>query len=190
MPNEEDAMDRDVRDAPIPTAFDMQQAYRWVWTLDANLSEEQLRWQPNLTTPAIRFHLFHVACRANRLHQLMTGAERQLWHAEGVAARWGLDPTMLGFGESGAKVEDEAAMALPLPERDELLAYCERVLAAADEVLAAFGDEAMHRTATGTDGATFPLGEEIAGQLSHTARHLGMIECLRGVQGLRGTATI
>jgi hypothetical protein len=40
------------------------------------------------------------------------------------------------------------------------------------------------------DGTTFPLGEEIAGQLSHIARHLGMIECLRGVQGLRGTATV
>jgi hypothetical protein len=183
-------MGHDFRDAPNPTAFEMQQAYRWVWALVADLSEEQLRWQPNPTTPAVRFHLFHIARWADRLHQLMTGAERQLWHAEGVAARWGLEPTALGYGESGAKVEDEAVMTLPLPERDELLAYCERVLAAADEALAAFGDEEMHRMATGIDGTTFPLGEEIAGQLSHTARHLGMIECLRGVQGLRGTATV
>ncbi len=168
----------------------MQQAYRWVWALVADLSEEQLRWQPNPTTPAVRFHLFHVARWADRLHQLMTGAERQLWHAEGIAARWGLESTALGFGESGAKVEDEAAMVLPLAERNTLLAYCERVLAAADEALAAFGDEEMQRKATGMDGATFPLGEENAGQLSHTARHLGMIEGLRGVQGLRGTATV
>jgi hypothetical protein len=183
-------MGHDFRDAPNPTAFEMQQAYRWVWALVADLSEEQLRWQPNPTTPAVRFHLFHIARWADRLHQLMTGAERQLWHAEGVAARWGLEPTALGYGESGAKVEDEAVMTPPLPERDELLAYCERVLAAADEALATFGDEEMHRMATGIDGTTFPLGEEIAGQLSHTARHLGMIECLRGVQGLRGTATV
>jgi hypothetical protein len=34
-----------------------------------------------------------------------------------------------------------------------------------------------------------PLSEVILGLLSHTARHLGMIEGLRGVAGDRGTAT-
>ncbi len=183
-------MDRDVQNAPDPTAFEMQQVYRWVRELVADLSDEQLRWQPNPTTPAIRFHLFHVARWADRLNQLLTGAKHQLWHADDVAARWGLDAKTLGYGESGAKVEDEAAMALPLPDRDELLAYCERVVAMADEALSTFGAEEMRRMATGWDGTTFPLGEEIAGQLSHTARHLGMIECLRGVQGLQGTATV
>ncbi len=48
-------MDRDTQDAPHPTAFEMQQAYRWVWTLVADLSEEQLRWQPNPTTPPSAF---------------------------------------------------------------------------------------------------------------------------------------
>jgi hypothetical protein len=33
------------------------------------------------------------------------------------------------------------------------------------------------------------MGASITDQLSHTARHLGMIQCLRGIQGLHGTAT-
>ena len=156
----------------------------------ASLSEEQLRWQPNRTTPSIRFQLFHIARWADDLHQLITGANHQFWHAEGVPARWDLNPSALGLGESGAMVDDEVAMALPLPHREALMDYCNRVLMAADQALAAIGDEEMSRTMTDTDGRSFPLGGTIADQLSHTARHLGMIECLRGVQGLRGTATV
>ena len=179
-----------VREAPNPTVFRMQEAYRWVREVVAGLSEEQLRWQPNPTTPSIRFHLFHIARCADDLNQLLTGADQQVWHAEVVSTRWGLDSAGLGLGENGAMVGDDIARALPLPGREELLAYCDRVLVAADGALAAIGDEQMRQTRTGADGHRIVLGEEIADQLSHTARHLGMIECLRGMQGLRGTATV
>ena len=137
--------DTGVRDAPNPTAFRMQQAYRWVRAVVADLSEEELRWQPNPTTPSIRFHLFHIARWSDDLQQEITGADRQLWHAEGIAEGWGLDPDALGGGQSGEMLDDETAMALPLPERDVLLAYCDRVFAAADQALAAVGDEDMRR---------------------------------------------
>jgi hypothetical protein len=177
-------------DAPNPTAFRMQEAYRWVREVVTDLSEEQLRWQPNPTTPSIRFHLFHIARWADNLAQLLTRADQEVWYAEEIATRWGLDPATLGLSESGAMVDDEVAMALPLPGREELLAYCDRVLAAADEALAVVGDEQMLQTMSEADGQVFVLGESIADQLSHTARHLGMIECLRGMQRLRGTATV
>jgi len=178
-----------VRDAPNPTAFRMQQAYRLVREIVADRSEEQLRWQPNPTTPSIRFHLFHIARWGDDLVQEITGADHQVWHAEGIAQRWGLDAPGLGVGESGELLDDETAMALPLPERAVLFAYCDRVFAAADQALAAVGDEEMRRPVTGSDGGSSSLGASIADQLSHTARHLGMIECLRGMQGSRGTAT-
>lgn len=182
--------DFNVRDAANPTAFRMQEAYRWVREVVSDLTDEQLRWQPNPTTPSIRFHLFHIARWADHLHQLLTGAERQVWHTEAIARQWGLEDVELGFGESGAMIDDEVAMALRLPEREALLAYCDRVLAAADEALADIGDEQMSRLAIDFQGQPFPIGDGIADQLSHTGRHLGMIECLRGVQGLRGTATV
>ncbi len=90
-----------------------------------------------------------------------------------LAAGWGLDSAALGPDESGAMVDDGAATALPLPDR----------------TLAAVGDEEMRRVVA-DDGEEFPLGEAVAGQLSHTSRHLDMIGCLKGVQGLRGTATV
>ena len=180
----------DARDAANRTAFCMQEAYRWVGEVVADLTDEQLSWQPNSTTPSIRFHLFHIARWADRLHQLLTGADRQVWHLEEIARQWGLETAELGFGESGAMIDDELAMTLRLPEREMLLAYCSRVLAAADEALADVGDEQMSRLAIDFQGRPFPIGDGIAEQLSHTARHLGMIECLRGLQGLRGTATV
>jgi DinB superfamily len=188
--DEEDAVvDTEIRDAPNPTAFRMQQVYRLVQEVVSDVSEEQLRWQPNPTTPSIRFHLFHIARWGDVLLQRLTGADRQLWHAEGIADRWGFDPMGLGVSESGEMLDDETAMALPLPERVVLLAYCDRIFAAADQALAAIGDEDMRRAVTDSDGASTSLSASIAGQLSHTARHLGMIECLRGIQGMRGTAT-
>lgn len=176
------------RDAANPTAFRMQEVYRWAREVVADLTEEQLRWQPNPTTPAIRFHLFHIARWADVLRQVFAGAD-QTWHAEGIAARWGLDPAALGLGESGALVEDAVAMVLPLPDRAALLAYCERVIAAAEWALADIDDTAMGREVM-YNGRSYALGVLLADQLSHTARHLGMIECLRGVQGLRGTASV
>src|SRR3954471_2101724 len=161
----------------------MQQAYRLVRDVVIDLSEEQLRWQPNPTTPSIRFHLFHIARWGDVLLQRLAGADNQIWHAEGIAQSWGFDPAALGVGESGEMLDDETAMAMALPERKILFAYCDRVFAAADHALAVVGDAEMHRTVTDSDGRSSSLGTSIAGQLSHTARHLGMIECLRGVQG-------
>jgi hypothetical protein len=43
----------------------------------------------------------------------------------------------------------------------------------------------MRRTVTDSDGRSILLSVSVAGQLSRTGRHLGVIECLRGVWGLR-----
>ena len=177
-------------DASSSTAHALQKVYRWVREAVADLSEEQLRWQAGVTAPSIRFHLFHIARWADDLHQFLTCAEQQLWHAEGIAAAWGIDPATLGLGESGAMISDEVAAAIPFPEKAALFAYCEPILAQIEAVLADVTDETIDRLVTDADGETFPAREAIVGQLSHTARHLGMIECLKGVQGLHGTATV
>jgi hypothetical protein len=183
-------IDGEARDAADPTAFRMQEAYRWVRAAVADLTEEQLRWQPGPTAPSIRFHLFHVARWADNLQRLIGGADDEVWHADRISARWRLDPARLGYGESGAMMDDADAMALELPDRAALLAYCDRVLGMADGVLAAVGEDDMRRVVGDAEGRSLTLGAAIADQLSHTARHLGMIECLRGVQGLRGTVTV
>ncbi len=178
----------DKRDAANRTAFRMQEAYRWTLDVVADLSDAQLMWQPNQTSPAIRFHLFHIARWADVLRQVITGL-RQGWDTEDVAARWGLDPTTLGLVETGAFVDNVVAMAIPFPDREKLFAYCGQVIDPADRALSDIDNVAMEREATDA-GQQYVLGALIPDQLSHTARHLGMIECLRGLQGLRGTASI
>jgi hypothetical protein len=75
--------------------------------------------------------------------------------------------------------------------------YVRQVFATANEVLQAVDDvqwlereqekfDENERSALGPIGT---VGSAIVVHLAHSNRHLGMIECLRGVQGLRGTAT-
>jgi hypothetical protein len=87
-------------------------------------------------------------------------------------------------------IDDDVAMNLSLPNKDVLLDYVKRVLGTVDGTLATVDIERSQRTGALPSGRKISIDEAIVLQLSHTSRHLGMIECLRGVQGLRGTATV
>ncbi len=177
-------------DAPNVVARQLQFVCRWIMEAVAPLSEDQLRRQPHVTAPSIRFHLFHIARCADGLQSCIAQGNGQIWRREGLAARWGFDPAQLGIGENGATVAPEAAERLPLPPKADLLAYAERVLAETDRVLAEVDDAAFGRVVSGSNGEPIAIGLLVADSLEHLGRHLGMIEALKGVQGLSGTATI
>lgn len=177
-------------DSPNVVARQLQFVCRWIAEVVAPLSEDQLRWQPHAASPSIRFHLFHIARCADGLQDYVAQGTGQIWRREGLAARWGLDPAQLGIGENGATLEPEAAEHLPLPPRTDLQAYAERVLEETDRVLAGVDDAAFGRVVTGWNGEPMAIGLLVADSLEHLSRHLGMIEALKGAQGLVGTATI
>ncbi len=177
-------------DAPNVVARQLQFVCRWIVECVAPLSEDQVRWQPHAASPSIRFHLFHIARCADSLRNYITQGDGQLWERDRIAARWGLDPAQLGLGENGATVDPEVAMRLPLPDKPELLAYAERVLAETDRVLAQVDDAAFGREVPAWGGEPMAIGLLVADSLEHLSRHLGMIEALKGVQGLAGTATV
>ncbi len=87
---------------------------------------------------------------------------------------------------------DEAEAArLPLPPKPVLLAYARRAFALAEQAVDAVDDplfRAPDTTATAV-GRAATVGDAILAHLVHDNRHLGEIECLRGLQGLSGTAT-
>ena len=64
------------------------------------------------------------------------------------------------------------------------------MLAETDRVLAEVDDEAFGRVVAGWNGQPMAIGLLVADSLEHLSRHLGMIEALKGVQGVAGTATI
>jgi hypothetical protein len=83
---------------------------------------------------------------------------------------------------------DEAlAAGLPLPPKDVLVAYARRAFAAAEAAIAAIDDAELLRDRTDQPGT--PVGRAILVHIVHDNRHLGEIECLRGLLGLKGTAT-
>ena len=168
-----------------------------------DLTDEQLTHAEGERAHSVAFNLWHLARWADHLQSripLMTpalgeqlGERRQVWDAEELAARWGFAPDALGYHETGMGMADADAAGLPLPPRAELLAYARRAFAAAEEAIGAVDDEQLHapnrteRVEGGNAHAT--VGDALLAHVTHNNRHLGEIECARGLQGLRGTAT-
>jgi hypothetical protein len=173
----------------------------------APLDESQLRLRSGNATP-IAFNLWHVARWADWLQCTLTssvdglreriGARDEIWAAEALAARWGLAEATLGSAQTGMGMDDDVSAALPLPPKPELVAYAERAFAAADAMLAAVDDVLLDALVmVPRERAPWMSSSEprsvlywILIYLDHGARHLGMVEALRGAAGLRGTTTV
>ncbi|NUM47300.1 MAG: DinB family protein [Anaerolineales bacterium] len=164
------------------------------------LTDEQVAWKANADTPSIGFHLWHLArwtddlqaIIADRLPQV--GVSPNLWETEGYAARWNLDPAQLGEQQTGQLLEGDAANIL-LPDKDAILDYARRALAAADAV-AEQVDVLFMQLQDGQDmdettrKRIINARRAIIDFMGHDNRHLGMMEGLKGVLTGKGTATV
>ena len=162
-----------------------------------DLSAEQFAASPGPHAPAIRFHLWHIARWADIVQANLAvagagsarGPATEIWADERLARAWGLGGVELGYRESGMGLPDEAAHALPLPDQATVLAYAERAFAAAASASAAVDDARFVAACRDPLGRETTVGGAILNHLLHVGRHLGMIEALRGILGLPGTAT-
>ena len=108
----------------------------------------------------------------------------------GLAAKWGLAEVLLGSNGVGTGVDDETAATLRPPSKDLLVDYARRSFAALDAVVERFDADAVAREET-----TFyfdepaPIGRAFVTSIAHENRHLGELEYVKGLLGLRGTAT-
>jgi DinB family protein len=165
-----------------------------------DLPEQQISWRPGAQAPSIGFHLWHMARWADRLQATLPamaesleqrlGPARELWEAEELAQRWGWNAGGLGYGQTGMEMSDEMAEGLELPPKDALIDYAGRAFAAADQAIGAIDDQHLELRGIDFYGRENSVGYVLLVHQSHASRHLGMIECLRGMQGLRGTATV
>jgi hypothetical protein len=173
----------------------MQQINGQLIEVQQGASEEQLGWQLGLTTPSIGFHLWHIARWSDRNQALLANlgtdaaAGTEIWVAEGLAGKWGLAPESLGAGETGLGMSDEAAMDFNLPAKGELQDYVQRTLGLLDERYAAVDDALLSAELADANGRSSTVASMLLSHLTHASRHLGMVEALRGVQGVRGTAS-
>lgn len=163
------------------------------------LDDEQLRWKPEGYSTSIGFHLWHLARESDYLkaaileHYPQIGSDfgdgKQVWDTEGLARKWGFPE---GTHETvGTGLSDEVAANLPIPQKDELLSYLRR---AYDEI-----EKFVEQL-----DARYPVFENVEEELqkkvemvrlnllvflTHDCRHLGMMECLKGLQTGFGSAT-
>ena len=158
-----------------------------ILALVQDLTEEQMRWQPGDHAPSIGFHLWHLARWGDYDLQQFDG-RRQIWETQNLATAWGF-PAGLGEAATGTDLGDEESANLTLPDKGFLVDYTRGVFHAMDEYLECSTPEALLRPIAPREIGDRSVMNLLFTHLTHDNRHLGMIEALRGVLGLRGTAT-
>lgn len=183
--------------------YDVLHSYRdihkVVLNLAEDLDEEQLHWKPEGYSTSIGFHLWHLAresdyLKAAILHhtpQLVPefGDGQEIWERESLARKWGFPEEL--HKTVGTGLSDEVAASLPIPIKEDLLGY----LRDSYEAIECFIES------LDTKYSTFEnIDEELQKKiemirlnllvfLTHDCRHLGMMECLKGLQTGFGSAT-
>lgn len=155
------------------------------------LTDDQIAWTPNETTPSVGFHVWHLARWADYLQEIINGRGSQIWEKEDLAARWNLETKSLGYAQTGMEMDERTVMLLRMLEKAVLLDYARRAFAAAQHAIGTIDDTDFYKvyeTLHGENWRDGRIGPIISTWMTHDNRHLGMIECLVGVQGLSGSA--
>jgi hypothetical protein len=188
---------------PTPALYDVlysfKDIHKVVLSLADDLNDEQLNWKPEGYSTSIGFHLWHLARETDYLKAAILyhnpqfipefGDGKQIWENESLAQKWGFPEDLQQTVGTG--LSDEVAATLPIPHKDELLGY----LRSSYEAIECFIEQ------LDTKYPDFAHVEEELKKkieiarlnllvfLSHDCRHLGMMECLKGLQTGFGSAT-
>jgi hypothetical protein len=186
--------------APYDVLTGFQNMHKYVLGLAESLDEEQLRWKPAGYSTSIGFHLWHLARESDYLKAALNqyypqlgpdfGQATELWQAEGLGEQWGF-PADLGQTGVGTGLSDEAAASLPLPPKAALLDYLRRAYAAIEAYVELLDTRYAH-AADADDELRAKIDRvrvNLLVFLLHDARHLGMMEVLKGLQTGFGSAT-
>jgi len=198
------------------TGMTMAEALARIYTLNhtnaleavAGLDEDKLRWRPPRSN-SVAFNLWHIARWADHFQSILStmtptlreriGATPEVWARGGFAAKWGFLESGLGTVQTGMGMDEDASAKLALPPKRELLSYVREAFESADGAVRMVRDDDLTQPAelqadrvpwlsSPTQYGT--VGSWIATGIRHEARHLGMIEAVKGAAGLRGTVTV
>ena len=179
--------------------YSFKDIHKVVLNLADDLSDEQLNWRPEGYGTSIGFNLWHLAresdyLKAAILHhypglELGLEDEGEIWIRENLAQQWSFPAE--ARETVGTGLSDEVAAALPIPPKSELLDYLRRSYEAIEEFI-----ERLDSKYPNLDGLDDELRMKIENTrvnllvfLTHDCRHLGMMECLKGLQTGFGSAT-
>ena len=182
------------------TAYGVRRSHEAVIRIADELSDSGLNERPSASAPSIAFHVWHVARWADLLQSRMPemteelgqrlGSGFQIWDSDKLGEKWGVSSFDLGGEATGMGMDDDVSAALPLPPKDELLDYARRTFEAANRAVDAADEDQLRESCIDLYGRPTSVGAAVLGHLAHVNRHLGMIEALRGLRGMRGSATV
>ena len=154
-----DALFHEVRGAANSIGFNLWHVARWDDSLFLGLAQQ---------VPALTSKL---------------GPTEPVWTRQGLAKAWGM-PAELGGGGAGTGLPRDDAQGLRLPEPEVVIAYATEVFEGFSRTLERLDPSMLALQAS--PGRT--VGSRVFYYWEHAARHLGMVEALRGVLGESGSA--
>ena len=168
-------------------------AHRQALSLAESVTADQLAWRPTPRAHSIAWTLWHIARCADQLGIEMAapGTDRtEIWTNDDLARRWKLEPAVFGINGAGTEVSDDVAATVAPPARDELLGYARRAFESEESTVDAIDTKALAREYdSGLLQKRTTVGESLLICLTHENRHLGELEYVKGLLGLRGTVS-
>lgn len=150
----------------------------------ADLSPEQLHWRATDTGLPISFILWHYVRTEDNIIQFVLQQKPTVWIEGGWHEKLSLHRTSQGTGMS---LED--AQDLRIDALDDWRRYQTAVWQATDAFLAAADDEMLAQTTTVKPLGEMPVQNAIGMMcLTHGFTHLGEVQHVRGLLGLKGMA--
>ena len=165
----------------------VHQVHERLVALVADLSDDQLSWSPTPHAHSLAFALWHIArCDDNYMRVHIQGRP-EIWAEERWYDRWGLESE-----STGMLLPDEEAAGLRLPGKKDLLLYASKVWDEVEAFIAALRPEELARPIHQEERTTgLTVGQAIVTHIyGHDNRHLGEMEYIKGLIGLRGSVTL
>jgi len=152
------------------------------------LSPEQFAWSSGPSLHSVAWQLWHAArwddVFASYLHRVFGRDPRtQVWETESLAGRWSLASGSLGRRDTGTEMSDETAEEIRFPDQKEVVSYVKLAFAYTEEAITLIPDDRLLAVEK-DDPDSDTLLDNVLIYLEHLSRHLGMIEAIRGLQGV------
>lgn len=156
------------------------------------LSDDQLEWRPLPRAHSMGWTLWHLARSADAFQASVPDPETkpQIWQERDLAGKWRLADALMGTNGLGTGVDDDVAATLAPPEKGALLDYARQAFSALDAIVDRMDDAlwCKEHMSLFLDGSA-TVGRSLVAAIGHDSRHLGELEYIKGLMGLRGTAT-
>jgi len=161
--------------------------------VSADLSPAQFSWSAGTSLHSVAWQLWHSArwddfFAAHLQQDFDRDPRTEVWRRDELAQKWSFASGSIGRRDAGTGMDDAAAENMRFPEQAAVIDYSRRAFDFALSAISAIVDDDLTVVAKDDpDGDTYL--DNILIYFEHLNRHLGMIEAIRGLQGLAGSAT-